>query len=234
VNQAHSFADIRDRLQSLETRIEAACHRAGRARKNVTLVAVTKTVPLDAIAALAELGIKEFGESRPQELWRKADALPSCRWHLVGHLQRNKVEATVSRAALIHSVDSVRLLQALENESVKQGRRLPVLLQVNASGEKNKHGFMSDELADVLPTVETLKGVEVCGIMAMAAYSDDPQRSRPAFARTRQLADRLRHRLPPPHRFQELSMGMSNDFEVAIEEGATIIRIGTALFEGPA
>ncbi len=218
------------RLAAVEQRLQAACARAGRRRDEVTLVAVTKTVPVEVAAILPGLGVGDLGESRPQELWRKAAAIEGARWHLVGHLQRNKIERTLPLVSCIHSIDSVRLLEAIEAACAAAGRTLPVLLEVNASGEASKHGFRPAEVPGLVPLLRSLKQVRVEGLMTMAAYADDPQSCRPTFAALQQLRDRLREQLGPtalPH----LSMGMSNDFEIAVEEGATMVRLGTVLFE---
>jgi hypothetical protein len=218
---------LANRLNAVEARLRTACQRAGRSRDEVTLVAVTKSVSAAVAAALHELGVVHLGESRPQELWRKAAALPSSVvWHLVGHLQRNKIERTLPLVQWVHSVDSLRLLDALEQEAAKQGRPVRVLLEVNASGEASKHGFAPEELPGLRPRLAELRHVHVSGLMTMAALEDDPERCRPTFRLLRQLRDRLGPEL------RELSMGMTNDFEVAVEEGATLVRIGTALFEG--
>jgi pyridoxal phosphate enzyme (YggS family) len=223
---------LKNRLAEVEDRIVTACARAGRKRWEVTLVSVTKTVGTNVAASLAELGQLHLGENRPQELWRKAEALPPwVRWHLIGHLQRNKVERTLPLAHLIHAVDSVRLLDALEQEAVRQGRVVPVLLEVNASGEASKHGFAPAEVLPLAPRLRQLQHVRVGGLMTMAA-PQEPEACRPTFRLLRELRDRLRAELPAPHAVDHLSMGMSNDFEVAIEEGATLIRLGTVLFEG--
>jgi pyridoxal phosphate enzyme (YggS family) len=224
---------LADRLERLEERIRAACDRAGRPRSAVTLVAITKLVGPTAATILTELGVLDLGESRPQELWHKAEPLaPAVRWHLVGHLQRNKVERTLRRVYLIHSVDSERLLEALESESGIQGRSLDVLLEVNASREPNKHGFSPDELSSLAPRLTALRRLRVRGLMTMAALSGSPENARPTFAELRRLRDRLQTEVGDGVSLEHLSMGMTNDFEVGIEEGATLIRIGSALFEG--
>jgi len=224
---------IEERLAEVERRIGEACRRAGRARSEVTLVAVTKTVSIDIARALHDIGVADLGESRPQELWRKAaDLPPSVRWHMIGHLQRNKVERTLPVAQLIHSVDSVRLLDEIEQEARKQNRDVTVLLEINASREAAKHGFAPESVSEVLPRLGGLERVRVAGLMTMAALEADPEQCRPAFALVRELRDRLAPQIAPPHSMQHLSMGMSNDFEVAIEEGATLVRLGTVLFEG--
>jgi pyridoxal phosphate enzyme (YggS family) len=226
---------LADRLSTVEHRLQAACERSGRSRGDVTLVAVTKTVPLEIAALLPGLGVRDLGENRPQELWRKAAALPDVRWHLIGHLQRNKVERTLPLVHCVHSVDSLRLLQALEAacaSGLTQGRPLPVLLEINASGEASKHGFSPGEVPGLALHVAALSHIRVVGLMTMAAYEEDPERCRPTFAALRELRDRLQGLLGPAHPLHELSMGMSNDFEVAVEEGATLVRLGTVLFEG--
>ncbi len=235
---AESRQRIADNLAAVEERLRAACRRAGRERNEVTLVAVTKTVSVTVAALLPELGVYDLGESRPQELWRKAAAIAGVRWHLVGHLQRNKIERTLPLLHCLHSVDSLRLLDALEGAcrrllpSPKGEERgwLPALVEVNASREASKHGFAPEEVPALAPRLAKLHHVRIEGLMTMAAYEEDPERTRPTFASLRTLRDRLAAELgrPLPH----LSMGMSNDFEIAVEEGATLVRLGTVLFQG--
>ncbi len=224
---------LADRLARLEDRIRAACGRSGRPRSAVTLVAVTKLVGPTAATILTELGVLDLGESRPQELWHKAEPLPpAVRWHLVGHLQRNKVERTLRRVYLIHSVDSIRLLNALEAEAATQGRPLDVLLEINVSREPNKTGFAPDELIGLGSHLAALRRVRPLGLMTMAAQTDNPEGARPTFAELRRLRDRLQGEGGETLKLNHLSMGMTNDFELAIEEGATLIRVGSALFDG--
>jgi pyridoxal phosphate enzyme (YggS family) len=223
---------LAERLAAVEERLRAACIRAGRSRADVTLVAVTKTATIEAAAALVELGVHDLGEGRPQELWRKAVVLPAARWHLVGHLQRNKIERTLPIVHRIHSGASLRLLVALEQEAERQGRQVDVLLEVNASREANKHGFAPEEVLELRPTLAELKYVRVTGLMTMAAYEENPEKCRPTFVALRELRDRLRESVGSAHPLTDLSMGMSNDFEIAVEEGVTLVRIGTALFAG--
>jgi pyridoxal phosphate enzyme (YggS family) len=222
---------LRDRLGAVEERIQEACRRAGRDRSEVTLVAVTKTVSADVAAELPKLGVLDLGENRPQELWRKAALLPSARWHLIGHLQRNKVEQTLPLVHCIHSIDSERLLTAVEEVAGKRQRRVPVLLEVNVSGEASKHGFTPEEVLRLAPRLAGLRSAQVRGLMTMAPLEEDPERCRPVFAGLRQARDRLRRELGETHTLSDLSMGMSNDFELAIEEGATLVRLGSVLFE---
>jgi pyridoxal phosphate enzyme (YggS family) len=222
--------ELKRRLARVEDRIAAACARAGRARSEVTLVAVTKTTTIEVVSTLLDLGLFHFGENRPQELWKKAEALPEATWHFIGHLQRNKIDKTIPLASLIHSADRPELLEALSAFSQKSGRPISVLLQVNASREENKGGFAPE----AIPTLSNLgglwPGLRVEGLMTMAAFDENPEQCRPVFALLRSLRDQLRANtgLSLPH----LSMGMSNDFEIAIEEGATLIRLGSVLFEG--
>jgi hypothetical protein len=221
---------LADRLDAVKARVAAAARRAGRDPGGVTLVAVTKTVTPAVATAVAELGTLDLGESRPQELWKKAAAVPAARWHLIGHLQRNKLDRTVPLVSLVHSVDSNRLLNALDAFGRRRGVPVPVLLEVNCSREEAKGGLRPDDLPALGDTLVSGVGVEVRGLMTMAAYSDDPGAARPVFAELRQLRDRLRAAtgLPLP----DLSMGMSGDFEVGVEEGATLVRVGSTLFEG--
>lgn len=210
-------AVLSERIANVRARIEAARARSGEAASGVKLVAVTKTVSARVAALVVELGLTDLGESRPQALWQKAAAVPGAAWHLIGHLQRNKLERTIPLVSLVHSVDSERLLHALDAFGRARGAPVPVLLEVNCSGEAAKGGFAPDAVP-----VAPLPGVQVRGLMTMAALEGDP---RPTFARLRELRDAL---VPGG----ELSMGMSNDFEVAVEEGATLVRLGTTLFEG--
>ncbi len=230
MTDAELRAALADRLAAVDARIAAACQRAGRQRSAVGLVAVTKTVSARVAAVLPELGVPDLAENRPQELWRKAAAVPNARWHLVGHLQRNKIDKTVPLVVLVHSVDSVRLLNALDAFGRERGSPVPVLLEVNCSREATKGGFAPEEVPALGDKLAPLAGVRVDGLMTMAAHHDDPENCRPTFAELRGLRDQLRAAtgLPLPH----LSMGMSNDFEVAVEEGATLVRIGTTIFEG--
>ncbi len=227
-------ADIRtllaSRLRAVEDRIAAACARAGRSRADVTLVAVTKTVSAEVAALLPVLGVSDLGESRPQALWAKAAAIPAVRWHLIGHLQRNKIDKTIPLVTLVHSADSERVLDALAEFGAKRGTPVPVLLEVNCSREASKGGFAPEEVPALAARLVSRVGLRVDGLMTMAAHSDDAEQCRPAFAELRTLRDRLRADtgLPLPH----LSMGMSDDFEVAIAEGATLVRLGSVLFAG--
>lgn len=205
-------------------RIAAACARAGRNPDDVTLVAVTKGRSVDEIErrVLAH-GHRILGESYVQEWQPKRDALPDeIEWHLIGNLQRNKVKY-LGDVAVVHSLNSIRLANTMQKQGEKRGFALRAMLEVNIAGEENKHGLEPDRVEEVVEHAAGLSHVTVEGLMAMAPFSDDPEEARPHFARLRKLRDTVGVR--------ELSMGMSGDFEVAIEEGATIVRIGSALFE---
>ena len=225
---------LAQRVTAVRDRIAAACARAGRKADEVTMVAVTKTVSPRVAGMMPEMGVMDLGENRPQELWRKAEALKhmSIRWHFIGHMQRNKVERTLPFVHLLHSIDSLRLAEEVAAQGSKLGVRPRVLLQVNASHEEQKHGFDFDELVAAEAGLDRLP-LDVVGLMCMAAYADDPKQARPTFASLRAFRERLQQqwRLMSPS-LTQLSMGMSGDFEVAIEEGATIVRIGTTLVEG--
>ena len=220
------------RLEAIWTRVQAACGRVGRSPESVTLIGVTKTVGHEVAQALVELGVADLGENRPQELWRKSDLVSGARWHVIGHLQRNKVERTVGLSSLIHSVDSERLLEAIEAEAKRIGKQTAVLLEVNCSGEEAKHGFTPEAVLAFTSNLKPLHFVRIEGLMTMAALAEDPEAARPAFRRLAGLQKELRQVLGDQHPLNQLSMGMSGDFEVAIEEGATHIRLGTVLVGG--
>jgi pyridoxal phosphate enzyme (YggS family) len=199
----------------------------------VRLVAVTKQVDESIASALVNLGVSDLGENRPQELWRKQQfVLGPVRWHLVGTLQKNKARRTLPLVHLIHSVDSAALLTRLDELAVELDLRPVVLLEVNVSGETTKHGFRPDELPQVISVAGLFTRVQIHGLMTMAPFQEDPNRARPFFAMLRELRDRLAGETPRNCPLTELSMGMSGDFEAAITEGATWVRIGSALFEG--
>jgi pyridoxal phosphate enzyme (YggS family) len=213
----------------------AAATRAGRAH-GARLVAVTKYVePEIARLLVTECGVTELAENRPQELWRKADALAELKgvsWHLIGHLQRNKVKRTLPLVASIDSVDSLRLSEEISREAVAQQLLADVLVELNVSGEATKHGLAPDQLGPLLEEVAKLPRLCVLGLMTMAGLEGGPEKSRRDFATLRQIKERFPEIYAPNITFIELSMGMSGDFEIAIEEGATMVRVGSALFEG--
>jgi pyridoxal phosphate enzyme (YggS family) len=225
---------IRDNFLRLRERVDRATEESGRLAGDVMIVGITKYVDTDKARMLFDAGCQHLGESRPQELERKAEALADAgiTWHLVGHLQRNKVARTLCHAQMIHSVDSLRLARAIDRIAGEQSRRVPVLLEVNVSGESAKHGFLPDDLPGEFPGIAALPRLELRGLMCMAGLESNEEQTREEFASLRRLLERLQAELPSGHRFQDLSMGMSRDFEIAIAEGATIVRVGSVLFEG--
>jgi pyridoxal phosphate enzyme (YggS family) len=229
-----SPAKIADNLIRVRERMANAAVSASRRPEEVQLVAVTKYVGPAEAAALLTAGCPLLGESRPQQLWDKAaePSLADARWHMIGHLQRNKVRRTLPLVELIHSVDSLRLVKAIDDGASELGKTSRVLLEVNCSGDVEKHGLTADGLKELLPQLATLSHVEVCGLMTMAAREGDVRVAAENFAALRQLRDAVRDECPPQVRLTELSMGMSHDFEIAIREGATIVRVGSLLFEG--
>jgi len=221
-------------LEGIRERIAAAVARSGRPEGSCRLLAVTKTRSPEKIAALARAGQVHLGENRVQEAVSK---IPECGklgveadWHLIGHLQRNKVKKALALFSTIHSVDSVRLLEAVAREADSRGVRPDVLLEVNVSGEASKHGLVPAEAEDVCRRAGELASIRLVGLMTMAPFTDDPETARPFFRGLRELRDDLNGRAAYPEPLRELSMGMSGDFEVAAEEGATWVRVGTALF----
>src|SRR5262245_38332356 len=232
---AQNTARIRENLAAVRERVAAAVARAGR-KDSPRIVGVTKYVEPAVARLLVAAGLDELGESRPQELWRKAEALADLKvsWHLVGHLQRNKVRRTLPLVDCIDSADSLRLLEEISREAVSQSLIANVLLEVNVSGEAAKTGLTPEALEPLLPAIFQLPRLFVLGLMTMASLEGSPAGTRREFAALRGLRDRLAPNCPPNVTLSELSMGMSGDYEIAIEEGATIVRIGSALFEGVA
>jgi pyridoxal phosphate enzyme (YggS family) len=215
-------------------RIAATAKASGRKADDVRLVAVTKYVDAATTRLLAEAGCRDLGEARPQSLWDKAAALADCdvRWHMIGHLQRNKVRRTLSLLHLLHSGDSPRLLSEVDAEAAALPAPLSVLLEVNVSGDSTKHGFAPTEIEPLLAQLQSLRRLDIRGLMAMAGLEGDAAQARRDFAALRELRDRLRAAWHGRFALDELSMGMSGDFEAAIAEGSTIVRVGSALFEG--
>ena len=226
---------ITSRLARIQSRIADACARAGRATDAVTLIAVSKTFPLERIEAAQAAGLTHFGENKVQELTAKCEALPGAylggdvQWHMIGHLQRNKAKEIVTCADLFHGLDSPRLANELNKRAAQIDRVMPCLVQVNVSGEASKFGVTPDGLVPLLDVLADLPNLHIDGLMTLAAPSPDPERVRSQFALLRRLAEQHRQHASNIN-LRHLSMGMSGDFEVAIEEGATLVRIGSALF----
>jgi pyridoxal phosphate enzyme (YggS family) len=231
-------ARIAENLARIREEIEAACRRSGRSADDVLLVGVTKSAKIEWIESLVALGVRDLGESRPQQLLERASALEGSRaaaepirWHLIGHLQRNKVRKVLTVAGCLHSIDSLPLAARIDAMSAELGLRPRLLLEVNVSGEGSKDGFSPDQVRTDWVELCALAQVELAGLMTMAPLGDDAETARPTFRRLRMLRDELAARPGSPP-LRDLSMGMSGDFPAAIEEGATMIRIGTSLFDG--
>lgn len=222
---------ISENIRAVEERLCAACKRAGRNRGDVTLICVTKTMPVEDLREAYDAGQRSFGENRVQEINEKFPQLPGdIAWHMIGHLQRNKVKYLMDKAVMIHSVDSAPLAEAISKEAVKAGRVMDILLEVNAAGEESKFGL---GYADVLPLIRRiapLPGIHICGLMTVAPYTDDPETNRVFFRQLRDLSVDISQESIDNVSMHVLSMGMTGDFEVAVEEGATHIRVGTAIF----
>jgi PLP dependent protein len=220
------FLDLAGRVSEIRERISAATARGGHGQR-VAIVAVTKTHEADAVQAAFDAGVTDVGENRVQEALRKMpDVMAPVRWHLIGHLQRNKVKS-LANFALLQSLDSARLADAVSAFGVGQGGRVPVLIQVNVAGEASKGGYAPDELAREADRLRTLEGLTVRGVMTIAPEGAAESELRTVFSGARSARDVLR---AAGHPAEELSMGMSGDFEVAVEEGATLVRLGTILF----
>ena len=223
---------VKENLMEVESRVQAACKRAGRPREDVLLIAVSKTKPVELIREIMETGTKDFGENKVQEMCSKIEEIKEpLNWHLIGHLQRNKVKYIVDKACLIHSVDSLRLAEEIQKEAVKKGvDKVPVLIEVNMAQEASKDGINASETEELVREIAKLPNVQIRGLMTIAPFVDDPEENRVHFQAMRRLRDQLRAMDIPGVEMTELSMGMTNDFEVAIEEGATMVRVGTAIF----
>lgn len=222
---------IRDQLHEVETRIQAACARAGRKREEVTLIAVSKTKPVEVLREAYDLGVRVFGENKVQELTEKFGALPTdIHWHMIGHLQTNKVKYIVEKAELIHSVDSFRLAQAIEKEAAKRGLTSDILVEVNVAEEKSKFGVRVNEVISFIETLAQFPHLHVCGLMTIAPFVENPEENRPIFKNLHKLSVDIAHKNIDNVNVNILSMGMTNDYEVAIEEGATMVRVGTGIF----
>jgi len=223
---------LHENIARVEERIAAACRRSGRRREDITLVAVSKTHPAELIRAAYEAGLRAFGENRVQEALSKHPALADlgATWHLVGHLQSNKARVARELFHWVHSVDSLRLAEKLVQAASLGGPRLPVLLEVNLGEEASKAGVRAADVASLAEQIAPLETLELRGLMVIPPFFEDAEAVRPYFRQLRMLAAQIEARNLPHVSMRELSMGMSHDFEVAIEEGATMVRIGTAIF----
>jgi len=224
------YAVIAENLRQVRQKIARAAARAGRDPEQVKLVAVTKTVTPERILPVLEEGVYDLGENRAQELLKKYTQLPSeVNWHFIGHLQTNKVKKLIALVKLFHSLDRWSLAVEIDKHARQNNIIVDVLLQVNVSGEKTKFGLAPEEVKDFAAETKNLSGIKVRGLMTMAPYTDDPEEVRPVFRNLRLLADNIGKKVPSIT-MDLLSMGMTNDYEIAVEEGASVVRVGTAIF----
>lgn len=221
-----------DNLKKVQDNIINAARRAGRNPEDITLIAVSKTKPVSMIQEIYDAGVREFGENKVQEIVSKSEVLPDdIHWHMIGHLQRNKVKSVIDKACLIHSVDSLRLAVQISEEAVKKGiKSIPILMEINIAGEDTKFGFTADEAFNALKEIAALPNIMVRGLMTSAPYVTDPEDNRKYFRQLKQLCVDLKAKNIDNTSMDLLSMGMTNDYEVAVEEGATHVRVGTAIF----
>ncbi len=222
---------LKDNLTQVKAKITASALKAGRNPEEITLIAVSKTKPVDMIQEIYDMGIREFGENKVQEITTKSEILPDdINWHMIGHLQRNKVKAVLKKAVLIHSVDSIRLAKAISDEAVKHNITANILLEVNVANEDTKFGFSIFETEERLREIAVFPNLLVRGLMTSAPFVDNPEDNREYFRQLKQLCVDLKAKNIDNTSMDFLSMGMTNDYEVAIEEGATHVRVGTAIF----
>ena len=222
---------LKDQLQEVEKRIQAACDRAGRKREEVTLIAVSKTKPVETLQEAYDLGVRIFGENKVQELTAKYEALPKdIHWHMIGHLQTNKVKYIIDKAELIHSVDSLKLAETIEKEAAKHDLIADILVEVNVAEEESKFGMKMEEVIPFVEKVSAFPHVRVRGLMTIAPFVEDPEENRSIFADLHKLYIDIKKKNHDNDTVSVLSMGMTNDYEVAIEEGATMVRVGTGIF----
>lgn len=222
---------LKESLEQVRQNIRNACERAGRDPSEVTLIAVSKTKPNEMLQEAYDAGVRVFGENKVQELVGKMDSLPAdIEWHMIGHLQRNKVKYIAGRVALIHSVDSFRLAEEINIQAKKRGIIIPVLVEVNIGEESSKFGVHAEDTMELVRQIAELNGVSVKGLMTIAPYVVDSEENRPLFHKIRELAIDIRNENIDNVSMDILSMGMTNDYEVAVEEGATLVRVGTGIF----
>lgn len=220
-----------DNLKDVEERIQAACDRSGRKREDVLLVAVSKTKPVEMIEEVMTAGIVDFGENKPQELRDKYEVLPqNLRFHMIGHLQTNKIKYVIDRVVLIHSIDSIHLAEAVNAEAKKHNRIMPVLVEVNVAQEESKSGFLMEKTENAIREIAKLSNIRVEGLMTIAPFVENAEENRQYFVKLRKLSVDIAAKNIDNVTMHHLSMGMTGDYEVAIEEGATMVRVGTGIF----
>ncbi len=222
---------VKDQYCEVQERVRKACLRSGRDPKDVTLIAVSKTKPLEMLLEAYDAGARDFGENKVQEILEKYPEMPEdARFHMIGHLQRNKVRQVIDKVSLIHSVDSLRLARQIEEESAKAGRITPILLEVNVAREESKFGFFMEEVERAAEEIAALSHIVVKGFMTIAPFVENPEENRKVFQDLYQLSVDITNKNIDNMSMGVLSMGMSGDYEVAIEEGATMVRVGTSIF----
>lgn len=222
---------LQENLQNAEAKVAAACERAGRDRKEVTLIAVSKTKPVSMLEEILETGTVDFGENKVQEMTEKYEQMQKdIRWHMIGHLQRNKVKQIIPFVHLIHSVDSLRLAQTIQEEAAKRNRVIDILVQVNVAEEETKFGVRAEEALLLVKEIAKLENIRVKGLMTIAPFVENPEENRKYFRYLKQLSVDIMAKSIDNVTMDGLSMGMTGDYEVAIEEGATLVRVGTGIF----
>ena len=222
---------LKDNYEAVKNNIEQACMRSNRDLSEVTLIAVSKTKTVSMLQEIYDAGARDFGENKVQELCQKYEELPQdIRWHMIGHLQRNKVKQVVGKAALIHSVDSYRLAQEISLQAQKQNITVPILIEVNIAKEESKFGIAKEDTIQLVEEIAELPNLTIQGLMTIAPFVDDPEDNRLYFREIKQLSVDIKNKNIDNVTMDVLSMGMTNDYEVAIEEGATIVRVGTGIF----
>ena len=222
---------LKENLADVEAKIVKACENSGRQRDDVTLIAVSKTKPVETLKGAYDLGVRVFGENKVQELTDKYEALPKdIQWHMIGHLQRNKVKYIIDKVALIHSVDSIRLAETIEKEAAKHNITANILIEVNVAKEESKFGLMPEELDEFIDKIKDFNHIQVKGLMTIAPFVENPETNREIFRSLRKLSVDISNKNVDNVNVSILSMGMTNDYTVAVEEGATMVRVGTGIF----
>lgn len=222
---------IKENLAQVEKNICQACEKAGRDRSEVTLITVSKTNPVTSLREAMDCGVRIFGENKVQEMLEKQEELPdTIQWHMIGHLQRNKVKYIMGKVALIHSVDSLRLAQEISKEAVKQGTQEDILVEINVAEESSKFGITTSEAIQLVEDISQLPNVHIKGLMTIAPFVEDPEENREVFRALKKLSVDIDRKNIDNVTMNVLSMGMTNDYQVAIEEGATMVRVGTGIF----
>ena len=222
---------VNEKYLEVKANIEKSCARVGRKPEEVTLIAVSKTKPIELLREAYEAGARDFGENKVQEILEKGPQMPdNARFHMIGHLQRNKVRQVIGKAVLIHSVDSLRLARQIEEDAAKMGILVPVLLEVNVAREESKFGFFTEEVEAAVREIASLSHISVKGLMTIAPFVENPEENRKVFQELYQLSVDIKSKNIDNVNMSVLSMGMTGDYEVAVEEGATMIRVGTGIF----